>query len=399
MINLPIEEVKKIKTRINKFCENKINAFSPTISPAPKSFTRNEIESIEEGIHYYIKRGVTSLVFQKKYMGSYCDIYLHKNVEESYLASRNGHLINYIDNEKVVLELQKLHQKFDWNKTKIIIIQSELLPWHVLGKGLIQNEFFGYLNAHENHFNELKNNNLYNKINKVRESESYLNFKKDKIDLSEKELKNKYESHVLRQYNAIEGFVIKDLKVYEKSISIYKEQIVFFGKEAELYFKPFNILKKIFDDETEEIVNDNNSYSIVNEDEFMTLEISENTNLEVEIEKIYDWFNQLTSKNEEGIVIKPKTSFINGVAPALKVRNNNYLTMIYGLDFLENFKQNFGKRKIERKLDCSINDWMQNWELLKVKHQDISNENYYFKNLVLDRILGESIENQLDSRL
>ena len=89
-----------------------------------------------------MKNGITSLVFQKKYMGSYCDIYLHKNVEESYLASRNGHLINYIDNEKVVLELQKLHQKFDWNKTKIIIIQSELLPWHVLGKGLIQNEFF-----------------------------------------------------------------------------------------------------------------------------------------------------------------------------------------------------------------------------------------------------------------
>ena len=40
-----MEDKTLIKKRIDWFCKNKINAFSPTISPAPKSVERNEIEN------------------------------------------------------------------------------------------------------------------------------------------------------------------------------------------------------------------------------------------------------------------------------------------------------------------------------------------------------------------
>ena len=118
-----MEDLKKIKARIDWFCENKVNAFSPTISPAPKSIQRNEIESIAEAINYYTSRGIKELIVQKKYMGSYCDIYLHKNLDDTYFVSRNGHKNEHIDLDGAKNACKALHQKMDWSNLSIVIIQ------------------------------------------------------------------------------------------------------------------------------------------------------------------------------------------------------------------------------------------------------------------------------------
>ena len=394
-----MEDLKKIKSRIDWFCENKINAFSPTISPAPKSIQRNEIESIAEAIEYYTKRGVTELIVQKKYMGSYCDIYLHKNLDDTYFVSRNGHKIDHINLEDAKNACKDLHQKMDWTNLSIVIIQSELMPWNVLGKNLIHNEFEGYLNAHQNHLQYLQNTNLYDKINEVKLSENYLDYIAFKKTNTEKDLKKKYASHIIRQYTSLENFKTLNLDKYANGIEIYAKQIAHFGKEEKLFFKPFNILKKIFVDGSEEIINDNLSYQQVNDDAFLTIKMDNEDDKENEIKKVYDWFQTLSIDLEEGIVIKPRKAFIHNIPPAFKVRNNHYLTMIYGVDFMEQLPANIGKRKISKKLDCSINDWMINWSMLKIKYNTIHKENYLLKNLVLDRILGEYEENKLDTRL
>lgn len=394
-----MEDIKKVKSRIEWFCENKVNAFSPTISPAPKSKTRNEIESIYEGVNYFFKKGVREFVFQKKYMGSYCDIYLCKNLNETYFVSRNGHKITHIENEAAINACIELHSKFKWENLSLVIIQAELLPWHILGKGLIENEFSGYLNAHKNHSYFLQKSNLYKKLELVKGSESYAMYKMDKQNLETSKLRRKYASHIIRQYEAIQNFKIIDLEKYNTGIGIYEEQINHFGKEQPMHFKPFNILKRIYDDGYEEIPNDNLSYSIVNDDDFKTVKIDTKDEMEVNLKPIYEWFNLLTSEFDEGIMIKPIVAFTKNLPPAFKVRNNNYLTMIYGVDFMNEFDSNLYKRNIGKKLDCSINDWMLNWELIKTRYKNISKENYAFKNLVLDRILGEQIENNLDHRL
>ena len=100
-----MEDKTLIKKRIDWFCKNKINAFSPTISPAPKSVERNEIESLYEGILWFVLNGVKEIVIEKKYMGSYCDIYLHKRLEDTYLVSRNGYKINHLDQEQCLRAL------------------------------------------------------------------------------------------------------------------------------------------------------------------------------------------------------------------------------------------------------------------------------------------------------
>ena len=70
-------------------------------------------------------------------------------------------------------------------------------------------------------------------------------------------------------------------------------------------------------------------------DHYLLLSISDD-NLELSIRKAYKYFEQLVYDNKEGIVIKPdimvpKDQDGNFIAPMFKVRNNNYLQMIYGL--------------------------------------------------------------------
>jgi len=69
------------------------------------------------------------------------------------------------------------------------------------------------------------------------------------------------------------------------------------------------------------------------------------------------------------------------------------------VDFQDRLEEQIAKRNIKGKLKCSINDWAINAKLLQTPYNEIHEENYEFKNLVLDRILGEEVENQLDSRL
>jgi len=391
--------LRQLKNRIDWFCENRINAFSPTISPAPKSFQRNEIESIYEGVLYFFEHGVTEIVVQRKYMGSYCDIYLQKNLDETYFVSRNGYLVNHVDLDKAKQACCDLHCRFDWTNLKTVIIQSEMMPWSALGKSLIENEFIGYLNVHQNHCNYLEQSDLYSKIAKAKQSEPYRQYMDYRAGHSMEEVKEHFPAHIVRQYESLTAFRVLDLPDYRKYINIYEAQIKHFGQTGDIYFKPFNIYKKVFDDGSESLVNDNMSYRDINDDEFLNLPTGNEEEMNRSVERIYEWFAQLEAENEEGIVIKPRQAFIKNIPPALKIRNNQYLVMIYGVDFQTNYDQSLQKRKISRKLECSINDWMLNWEMLNVKYTDINKENSHLKNLVLDRIMGEQVESTLDIRL
>ncbi|WP_304296548.1 hypothetical protein [Capnocytophaga leadbetteri] len=388
-----------IKKRIDWFCKNKINAFSPTISPAPKSVERNEIESLYEGLRWFVDRGVNELLVQKKYMGSYCDIYLHKELTDSYLVSRNGYKINHLNRSQWLAALTDLHARFNWSDTAIRIIQSELMPWSALGKGLIANEFSAYYISHQIHADYLQQSDLYTKINQIRQKPEYKAFVADAKALSSKELKDKYPNHIIRQYQSVRDMKLLDLPNYAKNISLFKKELDIFGKEAPIYFKPFNILKEIKDDGTEVFVNDNLSFQQINDDEFLHYTFADEADFEARYPEIRAWVDKMNANEEEGVVIKPRKAFLPAMPPAFKVRNNDYLTLIYGVDFQDRLQEQINKRNIKGKLKCSINDWAINAKLLQTPYADIHEENYEFKNLVLDRILGEEIENQLDSRL
>lgn len=394
-----VQQLRKIRSRIDWSCVHKINGFSPTISPAPKSTERGEIESIFEGVHYFTQRGIKDLVIQRKYMGSYCDIYLNKNLSDTYFVSRNGYKIDHIDMQEAINACVDLHNKFNWIGLDIVIIQAELMPWGVLGKRLIEKEFGGYLDAHTERFQYLKTSCLENKIAQVSSDVSFGAFDADSRDLTESALKKKYAPHIIRQYKSLQNFRIPDMTNYEDGISVFAKQKYHYAKEGPLYFKPFNVLKMIYTDGREKIPDDNGTYLQVNDDEMKTLHLDTDRDIEEGINDVYKWFDSLTGEMEEGIVIKPLKAFNIGLPPALKVRNNDYLTMIYGVDFQNNFLHQLRKRSTKAKMNASISDWAINYKLLGVPYRRIKNDNYYYKNLMLDRILEEVVESRLDASL
>jgi hypothetical protein len=190
-----------------------------------------------------------------------------------------------------------------------------------------------------------------------------------------------------------------DLPSLKQSIDIYNVQLCHFGQEVELFFKPFNILKIVMKDECEQLPNDNLTFAQVNDDPYLHINIDNAEALEAACEQVQQWFKSLSLSMNEGIMIKPRKAFLPNMPPAFKVRNDAYLTMIYGINFLNEYDRNLKRRNISEKLKSSIHDWTINLALLKVKYSNISTENYYFKNIVYDRIMGEHIENKLDPRL
>lgn len=390
----------RVRNRIEWFCKNKINDFSPTISPAPKSKRRNEIESIEEAINYYLDKGVTEFVVQKKYMGSYCTIYLKRNLEETYFVSRNGFKMDHIDVEKAISSLKELHAKMRiaFPDFETLLIASELLPWKVLGAGLIEKEFTGYYDALKTHNEYLQTSGLPEKLKSLKQAEAFTTYLSDKNKLSKKEFGSKHKPHIVRQYEALAAAKIPDVTKQEASLKVFQNQINTFGNEGELHFKPFTILKVVNSSGDEVLPNSNLTYELVNDDAFLQLEIS-SSDKEEKLKTIYSFFEKLTGENEEGIMIKPVQNYIKNVPPCFKVRNNNYLTMIYGVNFHQDFEHYLGKRSIKQKLEQSINGWEINQKMLQIPYKDLEEENYLMRLLLLKRINNEEIEKTLDPRL
>lgn len=390
----------KVRNRIDWFCTNKINDFSPTISPAPKSTSKNEIESIEEAVNYYLGKGVNEFVVQKKYMGSYCTIYLKRNLEETYFVSRNGFKMDHIDVEKAIESLKELHAKMVliFPDFETILIASELLPWKVLGAGLIEKEFIGYYDALKTHNEYLKSSGLLEKLESVKKSEAFTTYLSDKKVLSRKEFGSKHKSHIVRQYEALGSVKIPDLVKQEESLRVFKNQIETFGNEGEIHFKPFTILKIVTASGDETLPNSNLTYELVNDDAFLHVEFTV-SDKEEKLKEIYSFFEKLTNDNEEGIMIKPVQNYIKNLPPCFKVRNNNYLTMIYGVNFHQDFDHYLEKRNVKKKMEQSINGWEINQKMLQIPYKDLDDENYLMRLLLLKRINNEEIEKTLDPRL
>ena len=390
----------KVKNRIEWICKNQINDFAPTISPAPKSIGNREIESIEEAVRYFAENQVEEIVVQKKYMGSYCSIYLKENLSETYFVSRNGYKIEHIDLEKAICSLKPLHEKLStfYPHFDTIILASELMPWNVLGHGLIDKEYQAYYDALDTNNSYLSQSDLYDKVSKIQQSEAYKEYLQDKERYSTKELKVKYKMHIIRQYDALQDLVILDLDAQRTALNVFKKQLEIYGQQGDIYFRPFLIQKIVQNNGSEILPNSNLTYRQVNEDLFLHVRI-DNDHIQESISSIYDFFKQQIEDNEEGIMIKPVQSYIPGIVPCFKIRNNHYLTMIYGVNFNMDFDYYLSKRNIRKKMEQSIHDWELNQQMIQLLYHEINEENYKMKLLILKRIQNEEIEKTLDSRL
>ena len=392
------------RERIENLIENKVNFLSGTMSPCDKTGT--SLESIEFGIEYFKSKGVFDIVMEPKYMGSRCNLYLFSDNEKSYAISRNGHKIE-IDLTNIFEKMRNRLKNFiDWNDTKLIIIDGELMPWSALGEGLI-NEFksVGDNVDIENKF--LRENNFDKHFCSLKEKFLTSGFQKERNELSKGKMAEKYGNAIYETFKNLDAFQsFIPIEKREKENEIYKKQLELYGRKGKLDYKPFAILKIVklngeeiiyYNEKDSEITNFS-MFNLLNSDGCHRYNLENKEEIEACKKQFYRY---TTDEGHEGVVLKPNRLDERKVAPYLKVRNPNYLTIIYGYDYLttEKHKILVNRKSIKGKLKTNVREWRKGLNMLTVKYEDIRQNNEELKKLYASFLFDEAEEKTLDPRL
>ena len=275
-----------------------VRFISATMAPARS--TENDIESLEEAIRVFNGELVS---VQPKYMGSRAQVYLHNDYALDFCVSRNGFVIKDRPGlREAMLEVreQVARKGIEWNE--LLIVDTELLPWHVLGEGLIEKEFYQYLAA----------------------------VKWEMTNLGEN---------------------LEDIAAFEKQLELY-------GKPGTPKFKPFGILSVDGVDWSEKA-----TFNLVSDDEELIV-----NSYTPEVQKFFDNY---VAHGLEGVVVKPLV-WKEGLPPFLKVRNKEYLRLVYGFDYLnpQKYSKLCATKRVGRKLSLSTKEFLLGRKMLTAENEE-----------------------------
>lgn len=407
----------RINNRLKQLKKNGIQYISGTISPAESDKELNDIESLDKALDYFAEKNPEAeLCLQPKWMGSRCQIYLHRdNPELNFGVTRNGFKVK-LDLTEIYASLESIFERIDGkhasdlSRTDVIspaskvILDGELLPWSAIGSGLIKREFEGLIRCVEDESEFLLNNNYGVAISHTIEEEAKKEFDVDKLTLTKKELAEKYpryESYQNVEYIR-EHFVAHDIRDLDE----YKKQLDLYAGEGELQFKPFDILRVDFKDGSFNV--DDGWMGFVDHKYNLLTSISTGFEDFGRVIKPDDfgrrvaktYFDNLTKKGYEGMCIKPVNPKETDAVHCMKVRNKDYLRIIYGFDYqrpdkLEALVQ---KKRVGKKRKLSHNEYKLGIQMLKLDANAVDYEEQYDR--IAKQILFEiEEESTLDTRL
>jgi len=388
--------------RLHYSARNQINYISGTMSPADKDEAAGELESLRKGLDYFAERGVTEVMLQPKYMGSRCNVYVHRELGQCCAVSRNGYKIRAVELTPVYEQLlRKFGTYMVDEKIAVLILDGELLPWKALGDGLIERQFRPIGKALETELAFLRRHGFEKALGRLFLSQEASGFEKDQHHLSKAALSEKYGAHVYQNYKHVREIqgAYAPLDQHEEAHRVFKRQLELYAGEAELAYKPFAILKEVLENGEERMPDGKTSdiYSFLTDDEYLTLDLK-GPDAYAQAEQ---FFLRMTVENQmEGIVIKPEYEQ-QGTVPYLKVRNPGYLSIIYGYDY--KFPHKFGKlmkqKNIASKLRTSANEHRLGRQLLAIKLQDITEDNDAYRQIAANLLFEVAKEKEIDPRL
>lgn len=343
------------------------------------------LESLQCGLNYY-SRYTDKVILEVKHMGSRASVYLFSDPQDCYCVSRNGWKINQ-EFSFYQKWIDKFKNEFDAG-LKLRILDAELMPWSVLGRDLIDKSFYQYYTLANNEQEMLGQLGFDNAIENLHDGYKHIDH-----ELPKKEFISKY-GHQANVYLSRLGILncIRSSELELSDLEKFKRQIDLYGGNDEPYILPFDILKDVYDDREELRVWDSNieKYQTLSDCEHLVISPTE-------VDKAQEFFDKVCAEDEEGVVIKPEYYCPNfSFAPYLKVRNPEYLRIVYGHDYLEKKKyEKLVRRKNTRnKLKKSIRDFRLGVEMLSFPYGDKSPE---FVSKVIEFVINE--EKSIDPRL
>jgi predicted kinase len=398
-----LQELGEDEARRLKYCSNhKINFISGTMAPADKDEAAQELESLSKGLSYFRDRGVKEVVLQPKYMGSRCNVYLHADLEQCFAVSRNGYKINKLDLTAVYQTLLgKFGNYMKQHDIAMLLLDGELLPWQALGEGLIDKQFKPIGKALETELAFLQANGFEKAFAKLTQDYKASGFEKDQFHLSKGALNEKHGLAVYQSYKHVHAVLERHQPLGEhvKAYETYKRQLELYAEAGELEYKPFALLKLVYNDGREELPEWNTSemYRFLSEDAFIKLEL-DHPNCE-ELAELY--FKSLTvDQHMEGVVIKPEEVQSQAV-PYMKVRNASYMSIIYGYDYRFPHKYNklIKQKSIHMKLRTSLNEYRLGQRMLDIPYADINPDHEGYQAAAANLLFEVAREKEIDPRL
>jgi predicted kinase len=321
---LLVSEVKlseEEEDQVRRVTKGGAKFISGTMSPAPSVVKDGQldIESLREGLQFYANMGVRELVIQPKFMGSRAQAYIYKDPEKNFFTSRNGFKVRYQDEAlafaKTLTETYASRVPFE----NELILDGELLPWAALGRGLIEKDFGYYA-----------------------------------VSISE-ELGALYGDDVVRSLTNI------PINIEEKTLHLgaFCNQLGLYGSPAPMRYEAFGILS--VDGKSWMRADNDHVWFMVNNGEFVVIDPTTKEG----IESAHAFFTRKTfEEGYEGVVLKPK-KFVPGALPYMKVRNPEYLRLIYGYDYPDRLEALCRQKNVRRKADVALKEYQMGMAMLE----------------------------------
>jgi predicted kinase len=395
------------KIDILEFAKNKINFISGTMSPCSANRTEKTLEDMREAFSYYRDNGVGNVILQKKYMGSRANMYLFpKDIDKSYTVSRNGFVIRRLNLKPLYEKMLKfLSDKNDKNgilNSELVIIDGELMPWSALGKSLIESHFMTVGKGVESELRLLEETCFESILEDLKKRYDESGYKDLRMEHKREDLKKIVGENQYRQMHSFDSFRWMPIKEQRDAINTYNSQIDIYGKECdeeELDFRPFAILKVVRNDGDELFWDSSNDFvfTTVSDDQCLIVPTDD-----IGLDSARKWFDKIVKEDYEGAVVKPlEKVYTPGIAPYIKVRNPNYLTIIYGYDYLiePKFARMLENKNIRNKLRLSIKEFEIGKRMLQIPYNEINENNIEYLNLCAQMVIEEKKEKELDPRL
>lgn len=370
------------KKLVNRLARGGVAFLSGTVAPAKSSVEENSIESFAHAMEHYASRGVDHVIVQNKFMGSRCQLYLWREIEKCFAVSRNGFVIKGVDLQEVFEQaVDEVLGTELFKDVEHVIVDCELMPWYTLAGNLIDKEFHGYAEVLETEIKSLENSGFYNLL----------------VDALEDTTK-------VKDHPKFE--VIDDGIIEQMDLDKFKHQVALFGKEGKPYVEMFNILKIVDKDGEHTLMHDNQRNSIILGTDFVDVD----PNNWRENEELIQFLKKNAEQELEGVMVKPATfkwvptkfdERSPQYAPYLKVRNPEYLRIVYGHNYTrpEKLKKLIAKKSIGRKVGASLKDYRLGEKLLDIPSKMIDNKNQAYKETLAEMILGFEKQKELDPRL
>lgn len=370
--NIELTPVEKRRLRaMTSSCP--VNFISGTMAPAPAHTESLTLESLEQALSIFKQDEEKNVVLQTKAMGSRAQIYLVRGQAPDkrpgvyqfsdfycYWISRNGFLI------KADLEVlsQEVASKYFSDDMELLILDGELLPWSVLGEGLISEVYKPYIYEMQDLISDLESMGTHEEIENLKATALESNFSR----LSKEERTSKFKPHQITSLDASLRLSksLPSLEVLKDNLSTFKRQIDNFGvMNVKPSYQPFSVLKHKKIGQSEAVLPNDNFIDglMMGKENCIMIDVDDVTTAK-------SFFKEKQMLGLEGIVVKPVG--YDSPIPSIKVRDETgYLSLVYGPNFRHEpqYRKHVERKEIGSKLRSSKAQWNLSKELLDIPYE------------------------------